>query len=64
MEKYGTSAKPPKGASASDGTGERHERLKNGVAMGMADGVGSDKKFDGGRSKGTCYTHDRKSYQK
>ena len=64
MEKYGTSAKPPKGAAASDSTGERRERLKNGVAMGMADGVGSDKKFDGGRSKGTCYTHDRRSYQK
>lgn len=62
---YGAASNPkrPKGVEASDSTGERSGRLKNGVAMGMAD-MGSEKNFDGGRSKGVCYTHDRKSYQK
>ena len=64
MEKYGTSAKAPKGVAASDMTGERRERVVNGVGMGKMDAVGADKMFDGGRSKGVCYTHDRKSYQK
>lgn len=61
---YGTSAKAPAGATASDRSGERMERIVNGVAMGKADATGSNGKFDGGRSKGVCYTHDRKSYQK
>lgn len=61
---YGTSAKAPAGAAASDKTGERMERVVNGVAMGKADATGPDYKFDGGRSKGVCYTHGRKSYQK
>jgi hypothetical protein len=61
---YGTSAKAPAGAAASDKSGERMERTVNGVAMGKADATGADKKFDGGRSKGMCYTHERKSYQK
>jgi hypothetical protein len=61
---YGTSAKAPAGATASDKTGERMERVVNGVAMGKADATGPDHKFDGGRSKGVCYTHGRKSYQK
>jgi hypothetical protein len=39
-------------------------KVVNGVAMGKADATGPDKMFDGGRSKGICYTHDRKSYQK
>lgn len=61
---YGSGTKAPAGASASDASGERHEKLVNGVAMGKADGMGSNHKFDGGRSKGVCYTHERKSYQK
>lgn len=61
---YGTSAKAPAGATASDNSGERRERIVNGVAMGKADATGPDHKFDGGRSKGVCYTHGRKSYQK
>jgi len=60
---YGAGVKVPK-ASAGDASGERHERLVNGVGMGKADGVGKDHAFDGGRMKGTCYTHERKSYQK
>jgi hypothetical protein len=61
---YGTSAKAPGGASASDMTGEKHGKVVNGVAMGKADAMGSNHNFDGGRSKGVCYTHERKSYQK
>jgi len=61
---YGTSAKAPSGASASDMTGEKHGKVVNGVAMGKADATGGNHSFDGGRSKGVCYTHERKSYQK
>jgi hypothetical protein len=61
---YGAGVKRPGGASASDASGERHGKIVNGVGMGKADAVGMDSKFDGGRSKGMCYTHDRKSYQK
>jgi len=61
---FGSNAKEPSGVKASDASGERMERVKNGVGMGKMDAVGSDKKFDGGRSSGVCYTHDRKSYQK
>ena len=35
-----TGAKAPKGAQSSDTTGERHEKLVGGVAMGVADGLG------------------------
>ena len=61
---YGTSAKAPAGATASDMSGERHGKVVNGVAMGKADAMGSKHNFDGGRSSGVCYTHERKSYQK
>ena len=63
-EKYGTSAKAPAGATASDKSGERKERLKGGVAMGKMDATGSDKKFDTGRTAGVCYTHERYTCQK
>ena len=55
--------KLPKGATASDMTGERKEKLVGGVAMGKEDKTGADKKFDGGRSKGVCYEHDRSAYR-
>jgi len=61
---YGSGTKPPAGASASDSSGERRGKIVNGVGMGMADGTGSNKEFNGGRTKGVCYTHDRSSYQK
>ena len=61
---YGSGTKPPAGATASDSSGERHGKMVNGVGMGKADGTGSNKDMAGGRSKGVCYTHDRKSYQK
>jgi len=59
---YGTSAKAPKGVDASDMTGERREKMVNGIAMGKADGVSSEQ-FNGGRSKGVCYTHTRSDYK-
>ena len=62
--KYGTSAKAPAGATASDKTGERSERLKGGVAMGKMDATGADKKFDTGRTACVCYTHQRYTCQK
>ncbi len=61
---FGSNAKEPSGVKASDASGERMGKVRNGVGMGKMDAVGADKKFDGGRSSGTCYTHDRKSYQK
>ena len=61
---YGAGVKTPAGASASDMSGERHGKVVNGVGMGMADQTGSNHAFDGGRCKGVCYTHERKSYQK
>ena len=61
--KGATGEKLPKGATASDMSGERKAKLVGGVAMGKEDATGADKKFDGGRSSGVCYTHDRKSYQ-
>jgi hypothetical protein len=61
---YGTSAKAPAGATASDKSGERIGKVVDGIGMGKADATGPDKMFDGGRSQGVCYVHDRKSYQK
>jgi hypothetical protein len=37
--------------------------VKNRIPDAMTNKVGKDAKFDGGKSSGTCYTHDRKSYQ-
>jgi hypothetical protein len=61
---YGSGTKAPAGATASDSSGERHGKVVNGVAMGKADATGANHAFDGGRCKGVCYTHERKSYQK
>ena len=61
---YGSGTKAPAGATASDSSGERHGKIVNGVAMGKADGTGNNSQYNGGRSKGVCYTHERKSYQK
>ncbi len=55
-----TGAKAPKGATSSDASGERHGRLKGGVAEGKEDG-GSEKEFNTGRTSGVCYNHERKS---
>jgi hypothetical protein len=61
---YGSNAKVPAGVAAQDKSGTRSERMVNGVGMGQADGVGKDKQFNTGVTSGTCYTHDRMSYQK
>ena len=61
---YGSGGKAPAGADAADASGERHGKVVNGIGMGKADGTGPNHAFDGGRSKGVCYVHDRKSYQK
>jgi hypothetical protein len=61
---FGSNAKAPSGVTASDKSGERMEQTRNGVGMGKMDAMGADKKFDGGRTSGVCYTHDRKSCQK
>ena len=55
--------KLPKGAIASDMSGERKGKLVGGVALGKEDATGADKKFDGGRSSGICYTHTRSEYR-
>jgi hypothetical protein len=44
---------------SSDAGGERTGMIKNGIAMGKADATGANKKFDGGRTSGVCYTHSR-----
>jgi hypothetical protein len=61
--KGATGEKLPKGATASDMSGERKGKLVGGVAMGMEDATGADKKFDGGKSSGICYTHTRSAYR-
>lgn len=59
-----TGAKAPAGVTASDKSGERMEKMRGGVAMGKEDAVGSDKKFDTGRTAGICYEHKRTAYGK
>lgn len=54
-----TGATAPKGATSSDKTGERMEKMRGGVAMGKEDAIGSDKEFNTGRTSGVCYTHKR-----
>lgn len=54
-----TGATPPKGATSSDKSGERMEKMRGGVAMGKEDDVGADKQFNTGRTAGVCYSHKR-----
>jgi hypothetical protein len=49
----------PKGATASDTSGERHAKLRGGVAMGKEDDIGADKQFNTGKTGGICYEHKR-----
>ena len=58
-EKGQTGEKLPKGANASDTSGERKGKLVGGVAMGKADSVGANINFKGGSSEKVCYTHKR-----
>ncbi|CAB5212379.1 hypothetical protein UFOVP194_8 [uncultured Caudovirales phage] len=58
-----TGDKLPKGATASDMTGERREALKGGVAQGKEDSVGKDGEFNTGKTAGICYEHKRENYR-
>ena len=62
--KYGAGGKVPAAAKSSDGSGERHGKKTNGVAMGKEDGkVGGTSTFNTGRSEKVCYSHSRKAYR-
>ena len=63
MAKSTTGATPPKGASSSDKSGERMEKLRGGVAMGKEDKTGKNELFNTGRTEGICYTHERSAYR-
>ena len=58
-----TGATAPKGATSSDRSGERSERLVGGVAQGKEDKTGADKQFNTGRTSGICYTKIRAEYR-
>jgi hypothetical protein len=58
-----TGATAPKGATSSDMSGERMEKMRGGVAMGKEDKIGSDKQFNTGRTEGICYTKTRSEYR-
>ena len=58
-----TGATPPKGATSSDMSGERMEKMRGGVAMGKEDKILDDKQFNTGRTPGICYTHVRSEYR-
>ena len=56
--------KLPKGATASDMSGERKSKsMRGGVAMGKEDAIGSDKEFNTGRTEGICYEHKKDGYR-
>ena len=63
MAKSTTGATPPKGATSSDRTGERMEKMRGGVAMGKEDKMGADKLFNTGKTDGVCYTKVRSEYR-
>ena len=58
-----TGATPPKGATASDMSGERKETMRGGVAQGKEDNIGGDKQFNTGRTPGVCYVKEKASYR-
>jgi hypothetical protein len=58
-----TGAKAPMGATSSDRTGERMEKMRGGVAMGMEDKIGADKQFNTGKTSGICYVKEKAAYR-
>jgi len=58
---YGTHAKMKGDPAAEDRAGSRHNVYKGMVPSGESE-MGSEKKFDGGKQMGVCYTHDRSHY--
>jgi hypothetical protein len=63
MAKSSTGATPPKGATSSDRSGERMEKMRGGVAQGMEDKTGADKQFNTGRTNGVCYVKTKSEYR-
>ena len=63
MAKSTTGATPPKGAASTDKSGERMEKTRGGVAMGMEDKTGADKLFNTGKTDGICYTKTKSEYR-
>jgi tRNA U55 pseudouridine synthase TruB len=59
---YGVTASIKGDPTASDSTGEKMSSKMN-IPAAKTNMTGADKKFDGGRSNGVCYSHDRKSSQ-
>lgn len=58
-----TGEKAAKGALSSDTSGERKEKVRGGVGMGMEDKVGADKQFNTGRTEGICYVKEKAAYR-
>ena len=58
-----TGAKAPMGATSSDRTGERMEKMRGGVAQGMEDKIGADKQFNTGKTSGICYVKEKAAYR-
>lgn len=73
-ERHETGEHEPKGAKATDGSGEKHGKMINGVAMGKEDDLkgrhaghvgrheGVVGEFNEGRKETVCYHHSRKAY--
>ena len=61
---YGTHATMKGDAAAAYTKGTRHNVYKGMVPSGESEMVkGGDKKFDGGKHSGICYTHTRSAYK-
>lgn len=59
---YGNKAKMA-GNPAPDMKSGEQGSAKKGIPNAMTNKTGADKKFEGGKMSGICYTHDRKCYQ-
>ena len=51
------------GNAAADMKSGEQGSAKKGIPNAMTNKTGADKKFEGGKMSGICYTHDRKCYQ-
>jgi hypothetical protein len=59
---YGAKASMKGNPAASDMSGSQGS-AKKGIPTAKTNMTGADKAFDGGRSSGVCYSHDRKCSQ-
>lgn len=75
-ERHESGEREPRGATASDKSGERSAKIKNGIGMGESDkvgvmggkgrdGMGSIERgeFNSGRSESECYSHKRVAHE-